>query len=50
MPENNDPIEESVPQHPLDTEPGDELLTADEAPSWPYDPATEGVADEEVQA
>lgn len=27
----------------------DVLLTADEAPTWPYDPETEGVADEDEE-
>lgn len=50
MPEN-DPVDpaDDIPQVPLDTDPGDRLVTGD-GPMWPYDPDTESVPDEDEEA
>ena len=49
MPENDEPVIDEVPQIPLDTDPGDRLVTGD-GPLWPFDPDTESVPDEDEEA
>ncbi len=48
MPEN-EPVPDDIPQIPLDTDPGDRLVT-DDTVRWPYDPDTESVPDEDEEA
>lgn len=47
--EDVDELEEAVPQVPLDVDADDVLLPVEVA-GWPYDPAAEGVADEDQEA